>query len=259
MPSPTNRLMYTPHPDRIRFPSILPAHIANAPDHTYMIDYVNLVDMHDTITELATLLSDVDPRCVLFFATGGYPVALPILHRLCDSGHARLTSGSVFQMFPWLAWPGHIDGLSAMEYMARELEPFLRAEAYGKGPIVAIDTTNVGNAVNAAVKAILAACERAGLETKIPTLSASLMAQSKRVKTIVVSSYLQTMIPVGASISFVRLDIVRLKQSETAAYYASRLTRAYLISASATGWSISSSRKTSQSLSVLSPSEKLWV
>ena len=161
MPAPTRRFMYTPHPDKIRFPSIIPPHLADAPDHVHVIDYAHLVEMHDTITELASLVADLDPRCVLFFATGGYPIALPLLPRLYDVGHTRLTSGSVFHMFPGLSWGGNYDGMSAIEYTARELQPLLRAEGDGKRPIVAIDTTNVGNAVNVAVKAIIAACERA--------------------------------------------------------------------------------------------------
>jgi hypothetical protein len=123
----TGRLMYTPHPETNRYPSLMPAHLADATERVHVIEYAHLVEMHEVIGELATLLAEINPRCVLFFATGGYPVVIPLLHRLFDDGEADLVSGSVFHMFPGLSWKGAIDGLRPDEYLARELEPVLRA------------------------------------------------------------------------------------------------------------------------------------
>ena len=157
--------MYTAHPDMNRYPSLILEHVADATERVHIIEYAHLVEMYDVVSELTALVAEINPRCVLFFATGGYPVAMPLLHRLYDAGHLHLVNGSVFHMFPGLSWPGSIDGLRPETYLAHELEPVLcAASPHGGNAIVAIDTTNSGNAVNLAVKAISAACDRAGVE-----------------------------------------------------------------------------------------------
>jgi hypothetical protein len=159
------RLMCTAHPEWNRYPSLIPTHLADATERTHTIDFAHLVEMHDTISDLVTLLTEIKPRCVLFFATGGYPVVMPLLYRLYKAGQYDLVTGSVFHVFPGLSWDGRIDGLQSDAYLARELEPVLRApSSHGGNAIVAIDTTNSGNAVNLAVKAIAAACEHAGIQ-----------------------------------------------------------------------------------------------
>ena len=67
-------LMYTPHPEKNRYPSLMPRHLADAPDRVHEIEYAHLVEMHDVLSELEALLVELNPRCVLFFATGGCPV-----------------------------------------------------------------------------------------------------------------------------------------------------------------------------------------
>lgn len=157
-------LAYTPHPATNRYPSLFPKHLADAPKRTHTIQFAHLVEMHDVLTEIEAMLVRLNPRCVLFFATGGYPVVFPLLERLRQAGRHHLLDGRVFHMFPGLSWERAIDGLRPEPYLARELEPILRGPSpTGGDAIVAIDTTNSGNAVNLAVKAIHAACERAAL------------------------------------------------------------------------------------------------
>ena len=164
-PSPfRGRLMYTAHPEQNQYPSLIPTHFADATERVHTIEYAHLVEMHDAISDLAALLAEIRPRCVLFFATGGYPVVMPLLHRLQEAGQHDLVTGSVFHMFPGLSWDGSTGGLEPEAFLAQELEPVLRAPSqHGGKAIVAIDTTNSGNAVNLAVKAIATACERAGV------------------------------------------------------------------------------------------------
>jgi hypothetical protein len=157
-------LGYTPHPETNRYPSLMPAHIADAPDRTHEIRFEHLAEMHDVLTEIEKHVAWLKPRCVLFFATGGYPIVLPLLHRLSRRGHHDLLDGRVFHMFPGLSWEGSIGDHRPELYLAAELEPILSAPSpHGGNAIVAIDTTNSGNAVNLAVKAIHAACGQAGL------------------------------------------------------------------------------------------------
>ena len=157
-------LAYTPHPETNRYPTLFPEHLADASKREHEIRFEHLVELHDVLTEIEQLLVWLNPRCVLFFATGGYPIVFPLLERLRHAEQCQLLSGRVFHMFPGLSWEGSIDGLRPEPYFARELEPILRTPSpTGGNAIVAIDTTNSGNAVNLAVKAIQAACEQAGL------------------------------------------------------------------------------------------------
>lgn len=148
-------LPYTPHPATNRYPSIFPPHLADAPDRTYEVRFEHLVEMHDVLTEIEKHVVRLKPRCALFFATGGYPIVLPLFPRLLRCGHRDLLDGRVFHMFPGLSWDGAIDGLQPEAYLAAELEPILRGTSPHDGKaMLAIDTTNSGNAVNLAVKAI---------------------------------------------------------------------------------------------------------
>src|SRR4051812_3277878 len=75
-------LAYTPHPETNRYPTLFPEHLADAPKREHEIRFEHLVELHDVLTEIEQLLVRLNPRCVLFFATGGYPIVFPLLERL---------------------------------------------------------------------------------------------------------------------------------------------------------------------------------
>jgi hypothetical protein len=160
----TSQLMYTPHPAGNYIRQVSPERLAEAGSHVHQIRYEALLDIHDIIWSLANVLRNINPCLVFFFATGGIPIVFPLMRALAHTGALDLVDGRVFHMFPGLAWDGHIDAIRPPEYFSRESVPLLRAAAEYNRPIrlVAIDTTNTGNAVNLAVKAIQNASTDAG-------------------------------------------------------------------------------------------------
>jgi hypothetical protein len=152
----TSHLMYTPHPAQNYIRQLSPERLAEAGSYVHQIRYEALLDIHDIISSLANVVRNINPCLVFFFATGGIPIVFPLMRALAHNGALDLVDGRVFHMFPGLAWDGHIDGLRPPEYFSRESVPLLRAAGEYNRPIrlVAIDTTNTGNAVNLAVKAI---------------------------------------------------------------------------------------------------------
>jgi hypothetical protein len=159
------RLMYTPHPPGNRIGYVSPARLAEASRRIYRITYASLVDVYETIREITRLVAELEPALVVFFATGGIPIVFPIMRHLSASGRRDLTDGSVFHMLPGLAWDGQIEGQGPQEYFDGEVAPLLARirERGERCRIVAVDTTNSGNAVNLAVGALMNACARAGL------------------------------------------------------------------------------------------------
>jgi hypothetical protein len=155
--------MYTSHPPENELRGVRPQHLADAPRHVHQISYISLIDIHDTISGIATVVNHLDPDYVAFFATGGIPICVPVMRHLNDAGCRRLVAGDVFHMFPGLAWEGVIKGVSAADYFSREMGMLIAGLSHARAAtIVVIDTTNSGNAVNLAVKGVVDAATEGG-------------------------------------------------------------------------------------------------
>ena len=165
------RLMYTSHPPDNHIPFVPASRLSEAVNAIHSIKYDSLVNVWQTIRELAIEINTLGPDLVVFFATGGIPIVFPILHCLSDAGRYDLTDGSVFHMFPGLAWDGNIGDKKPMQYFVDEIGEAIRSTSKSTSrslrQIVAIDTTNSGNAVNLAVQSLFEGCKKASVNPDI--------------------------------------------------------------------------------------------
>jgi hypothetical protein len=113
--------------------------------------------VHSTIAELAKAVVDLRPDLLFFFATGGIPIAFPIMKYLAGELDCS-EQQTLFHMFPGLAWGGTINGLNSFDYFQAEAVNLIQTRVTSKQTlrIALIDTTNTGNAINRAVQAISA-------------------------------------------------------------------------------------------------------
>ena len=151
--------MYTVHPDSSALDSAMPVQLAEAARNVYDIQYESMRAMRDTVFRLATLVQSFRPTLVPFFATGAIPYVLPAMHRLADVGEMDFLNGDIFHMFPGLAWSSSQLGATGQKVFADVFPPLLKDQ--GRHRVLCVDTTGVGNAVNAAVGALLEACASA--------------------------------------------------------------------------------------------------
>ncbi|WP_437681883.1 hypothetical protein [Sorangium sp. So ce131] len=154
MPTNPSRQMYTSHPDANAIRVAMPTEYATAASNALEITYNQVREMRATVWQLADEVEHLQPNLVLFFATGGIPYVLPLLHCLADRGRLNFLDGKTFHMFPGLVWEGKIEGGSSEDYFCRTFAGLLPLEKCERLSVLVIDTTNTGNAVNNAVKAL---------------------------------------------------------------------------------------------------------
>lgn len=148
------RLMYTSHPDANAIRVAMPTEYATAASNALEITCNQVREMRATVRQLADEVEHIQPNLVLFFATGGIPYVLPLLHCLADRGRLNFLDGKTFHMFPGLVWEGRIEGGSSEDYFCRAFTELLPLDECERLSVLVIDTTNTGNAVNNAVKAL---------------------------------------------------------------------------------------------------------
>jgi hypothetical protein len=162
--------MYTPHPDSNRLTAALPRNLVDATKHQFQLNFEVLSQMRSLISELADVAGEYRPDFVPFFATGGIPFVFPMMHILERRNQHEFVDGNHFHMFPGLTWRGRIDNLSSSEFFIREFGMILRATRNLGRPIrvLVIDTTNSGNAINVAVRALEGASQAAAVSPQHP-------------------------------------------------------------------------------------------
>jgi hypothetical protein len=151
--------MYQPHPDRDTLFAGMPANLVAATENIQPIRFEDLLEMRRIVWELAGYIADWKPHLVPFFATGGIPYLIPVMHVLLRARQYGMLDGKHFHLFPGLSWGGATEGHDSEGYFASTFREVVR-KTLGTEEllrILVIDTTNSGNAVNKAV----AACQRA--------------------------------------------------------------------------------------------------
>ncbi len=153
-----SNLMYQSHLDNKRLFSDISPKPVEATQNVHPIPFDDLQEMHQLVWDLAAVIVDWKPVLVPFFATGGIPYLLPVMHVLEKQKQRAFIDGQHFHMYPGLAWGGTVEGVKSSEFFASSFGEVIRLRL-GNDPvrILVIDTTNTGNAVNNAV----AACQRA--------------------------------------------------------------------------------------------------
>ena len=133
------------------------------------IPYSGLKAIRDVVHRLVNFIDEWNPDLVLFFATGSLPYVLPAINKLGLIKGETLLDRSMFHMFPGLAWSGKIEGQSSEEYFISEVLLLLQQlRSHPNAPkILCVDTTNTGNAVNKALKAIRGVCDQFPQETEV--------------------------------------------------------------------------------------------
>jgi hypothetical protein len=152
------RFLYTAHPSVNRLRSVGPIGLWKARLNVLALDYKEVLSIRDAIWALVDHVTRSKPDFIPFFATGSIPYVFPLMQNLSDIQQEELLDGSRFHMFPGLLWGGRIDHMNSEEFFIHEAEPILHALASKREPIkiLSIDTTNTGNAVNKAIKAVVA-------------------------------------------------------------------------------------------------------
>ena len=149
-----NALLYTPHPASLEVLCAPAEALVDADRHEQHVSFDGFENMRRAAWQLAGLVEAISPDLVFFFATGGFPFALPALHVLATHLHrADLANNRRWHVFPGLAWEGEIDHTPYPEFFEAECGSLVE-EALSRTnrlTILAFDTTNVGNATRNAV------------------------------------------------------------------------------------------------------------
>jgi hypothetical protein len=151
--------MYQPHPDKDTLFAGMPTNLVAATENIQPIRFEDLLEMRRIVWELAAYITDWKPHLIPFFATGGIPYLIPVMHVLLRARQYGLLDGKHFHLFPGLSWGGSTEGQDSENYFATTFGEVVRKMLGTDGVlrVLVIDTTNSGNAINKAV----AACQRA--------------------------------------------------------------------------------------------------
>ena len=153
------RLMYMAHPAGNRLVRCMPSNLSTATANEYRVSYRTMCELRKVVLQLADLIEDEKPDLIPFFATGGIPFLFPVMDILARHRFPNFVDGSRFHMFPGLAWKGKLGGESTMEFFTREFGSLLGEVSSQKSEVrvLAVDSTNVGNAVNLMVRGVCSA------------------------------------------------------------------------------------------------------
>lgn len=187
--------MYQPHPDRDTLYAGIPPNLVTATENVQPIRFDDLLEMRQVVWDLAEFIVTWKPDLIPFFATGGIPYLIPVMHVLERANQHAFLDGKHFHLFPGLSWGGVIEGHDSESFFATTFGEIIRKKlgADDELRILVIDTTNSGNAVNKAV----AACQRA-----ITASGASHSRLTLRVIGVVNTSHAEAQAPAAAK-SFV--------------------------------------------------------
>lgn len=153
------RFMYQSHPDRDTLFAGNPANLVTATQNIQPIHFDDLHEMRQIVWDLASFIVEWQPDLIPFFATGGIPYLIPVMHVLEKTKQHGFNDGQHFHLFPGLTWGGSIGDEDSETYFASTFGSIVCQRLGGASPVrvLVIDTTNSGNAVNKAV----GACQRA--------------------------------------------------------------------------------------------------
>jgi hypothetical protein len=169
-------IMYTPHPAQSRLTAFVPSSLVRAAQNDVTVKFSELLEMRRVIEQMAGDLQAARPDLVPFFATGGIPFMIPVMHVLYDRKNYSLVDGRHFHMFPGLSWDGKLDGVDSETYFATEFGRLIIGATHGDGSvrIWTMDATFTGNAI----RKLLTALHRTfhELPTPKPKASVSLLA-----------------------------------------------------------------------------------
>ncbi len=151
--------MYQSHPDRDTLFAGNPSNLVTATQNVQPICFDDLLEMRQVVWDLAGFIVEWQPDLIPFFATGGIPYLVPVMHVLERMKRHSFIDGQHFHLFPGLTWGGTIGGEDSETFFASIFGSIVRQRLGSAAPVrvLVIDTTNSGNAVNKAV----AACQRA--------------------------------------------------------------------------------------------------
>jgi hypothetical protein len=155
--------MYQPHSNRDTLFAGKPSNLVAATQNIQTIHFDDLEEMHKLVWDLAEYVADWKPDLIPFFATGGIPYLIPVMHVLEKKGQRAYLDGQHFHLFPGLTWSGTIEGKGPETFFASSFGEVIR-KSLESGPlkVLVIDTTNSGNAVNKAAAACQKAFEASG-------------------------------------------------------------------------------------------------
>jgi len=147
------RFMYQSHPDRDTLFAGNPSNLVTATQNVQPICFDDLLEMHQVVWDLAGFIVEWQPDLIPFFATGGIPYLIPVMHILERMKRHSFIDGQHFHLFPGLTWGGAIGDNDSETYFASTFGSIVRQRLGSASPVrvLVIDTTNSGNAINKAV------------------------------------------------------------------------------------------------------------
>lgn len=177
----TMKLMYTPHPEREPLGLTPPQSLVEAVQNDFVIPFNDLLSMRRMIDQLTNDILEFEPQLIPFFAAGGIPYAMPMMHVCERLKRNDLIDGHHFHMFPGLSWDGKYECEDSGTFFARTFAELIDS-VDEPVRIWTVDATFTGNAIRRLITCMSEAFSRITVPRENAVVQVAAVIDASRAK-----------------------------------------------------------------------------